>query len=649
MFDFFRKHTWLLKVVLGFVVIAFVGTGVYQGYGSLMNEDNATVAHIDGHALTRSEWDAAQREQIERVRRQMPSVDPKIFDTPDMKRQSLDAIVRDRVAQAAADHLHLSASDDRLQREMMTVPQLASLKRADGSFDVDAYKLMLMSQGMTPATFEARLRQDLMARQVFKGVDGSVIAPVTSTSDAIDALFQQREVQIQRFATKDSMGKPAPTDAEVEAFYKDPAHAAQFQAPETASIEYVVLDLATLKKGITVTDKDLHDYYAANEKRYTSLEERRASHILVKADANTSAADRTKAKAKAEALLAEVKKNPASFADVARKNSDDPGSAEKGGDLDFFGRGGLAAKPLEDAAFALKPDEIGPLVESEFGYHIVKLTGVRGGEKKPFDAVHADMESEIQTQQAQKKFSEAAVDFTNMVYEQPDSLKPVADKFKLDLQTAQDVHRTPAPGAKGALGSTKFLDQLFGTDAVRNKRNTEAVEIAPSTMVSGRVVKYEAAHQLPLADVKAKVRERLVAIQAAALARKAGEARLAELRAAPATVLTEPAVTVSRANPHELDRTLLDAVLTAPSSKLPAIVGVDLGDQGYAIAKVTKVLGRDPQAMDAARAQTQYAQAWGDAESQAYYAALKARYKVEIKPGALSAPSVDTSGGEPAR
>ncbi|MEP7294737.1 MAG: SurA N-terminal domain-containing protein [Burkholderiales bacterium] len=634
MFDFFRKHTWLLQLVLAFVVVAFVGTGVYQGYGSLTGNDSTTVATIDGRKLTRSEWEFAQREQIERVRKQMPNVDAKLFDTPEMKRQSLDAVVRERVTLAAADKLHLVVTDERLQRELLSVPQF---KGANGKFDMDAYKIVVQSQGMTPATFEARVRQDMSLRQVIQGVTGTVIAPPATTAAAFDAMFQQREVQVQRFATKDSIDKVNPTDADIEKFYKDPANALLFQAPETASVEYVVLDLAAIKKSITVSDKDLRDYYAANEKRYTSLEERRASHILVKVDASASAADRAKAKAKAESLLAEVKKNPASFADVARKNSDDPGSAEKGGDLDFFGRGGLAAKPLEDAAFALKADEIGPLVESEFGYHVIKLVAVRGGDKRSFESVRAEIEGEVQSQLAQKRFSEAAVEFTNMVYEQPDSLKPVADKFKLELRTAQDVHRTPAPGTAPALASPKFLDALFGADAVRNKRNTEAVEIAPSTMASGRVVKYEAAHQQPLADVKAKVRERLVTVQAAAQARKLGEARLVELKAAPTTALPEAAITVSRANPRELAGPLIDAVLKAPSAKLPTFVGVDLGDQGYAIAKIDKVLGRDPVAADAARAQSQYAQSWGEAESQAYYAALKTRFKVEIRPGVLAA------------
>lgn len=639
MFDFFRTRTWLLQVILGFVVLAFVGGGVYEGYGSFMRDEGTTVATVDGRKITRNEWEFAQREQIERIRRQMPNVDARLFDTPEMKRQSLDAVVRERVMLTAAEKLHLTTTDDRLQRLFASDPQLAFLRNPDGSVNKDA----LAAQGMSSEMFAQRLRQDLSVRQVASGIAASVWAPVSATDAALDAMFQLREVQVQRFATKDSIAAVAPADADIDKYYKDPANAPQFMAPELEDIEYVVLDLEALKKGVNVSEKELRDYYAANEKRYTSPEDRRAGHILVKVDAGASAADRAKAKARAEALLADVKKNPASFAEVARKYSDDPGSAEKGGDLDYFGRGGLAAKPLEDAAFALKPDEIGALVESEFGYHIVKLLAVRGGEKRGFDSVRAEIEGEVKGQLAQKRFSEAAVDFTNMVYEQPDSLKPVVDKLALELRSAQNIGRVPAPGAAGALANPKFLDALFGTDAIRNKRNTEAIEIGANTLVSGRVVKYQAAHQLPLADVKAKVRERLVTLQAAALARKLGEARLAELRAAPATVMTAPAVSVSRAQAHDLPGALVDAALKAPIATLPAFVGVDLGDQGYAVVKIIRVLGRDPLTADAARARSQYAQAWGDAESLAYYAALKTRYKVEIKPSALPAAATDAA------
>ncbi|CAN5255884.1 SurA N-terminal domain-containing protein [soil metagenome] len=643
MFDFFRKHTRVLQFILVLLIFpSFVLLGI-RGYNNSEGEQNATVAKVAGHDIKRSEWEVAQRDQIERVRRQMPNVDPKIFDTPEMKRQSLDALVRDRVMMAAAEKLNLVTTDDRLQRLFVSDPQFAFLRNPDGSVNKDA----LGAQGMSSEMFAQRLRQDISMRQVLLGVAGTVFAPAASTSAALDAMFQQREVQVQRFDTKDSLAKVAPTDADIEKFYKEPANALQFQAPEQSSIEYVVLDLDALKKGITVSDEDLRKYYTENLARYTTPEERRASHILIKAEKDAPAADRAKAKAKAEALLAEVKKNPASFADVARKNSEDPGSAEKGGDLDFFARGAMV-KPFEDAAFSLKQGEMSGVVESDFGYHVIQVTGARGGDKKSFEAVHAEIENEVKTQLAQKRYSEIASEFTNMVYEQPDSLKPVADKFKLELRTAQNIRRTPQPDATGPLANPKFLEALFASDALVKKRNTEALETAASQMVSGRVVTYSPAHQLPLADVKAKVREKLVTVQAAALARKLGEARLAELRAAPATALADAPQTISRAQPRELSRQVVDAVLKAPSATLPSIVGVDLGDQGYAVVKVTKVLGRDPVAANAAQAQTQYAQAWGDAEAQAYYAALKTRYKVDIKANAFGADSAAAGASAPA-
>ena len=633
MFDFFRKHTRVLQFLLVLLIFpSFVFFGI-QGYSGFTGSDNDTVAHVAGKAITRNEWETAQREQLDRVRRQMPNVDAKLFDTPEVKRQSLDAVIRERVMQAAAEKLNLVTSDDRLQRLFATDPQFAVVRNPDGSVNKDA----IAAQGMSSELFARRLRQDLSQRQVVLGLLGTAFAPVGVASSALDAMFQQREVQIQHFDVKDLLSQVNPTDADLEKYYKNAANANQFQAPERESIEYVVLDLDTVKAGLTVADKDLRDYYAANEKRFTVLEERRASHILVKAEQGASAADRSKAKAKIEALAAELKLNPAAFAELASKNSEDPGSAGKGGDLDFFARGGMAAKALDDAAFALKPGEISGVVESEFGFHLVKLTEVRGGQTRGFDAVRAEIEAELKTQLAQKRFAELAVEFTNMVFEQPDSLKPVADKFKLPLRTAQNIQRKPAPGATGALANAKFLEALFGNDAARNKRNTEAVEIAANTMVSGRVVEYAAARQLPLADVKELVRERVIAEQAALLARKLGEARLVALKAAPDTVLEQAAQTVSRAQPQALSAPLLNAILKAPAGQLPTFVGVDLGAAGYMVAKITKVLGRDPVVGDPVRAQTQYAQAWGDAEAQAYYSALKKRFKVDIKPNALQA------------
>ncbi len=636
MFDFFRKHTRLLQLImLPLIFVAFVFVGI-EGYTRFSEGGNATVAKVDGNPITRTEWDNAHRLQVERLRRQMPGVEASFFDSDEVRQRTLDQLIRERVTWAAVNKLHVVVTDDHVDRIFKTDPQFEAMRRPDGSLNRD----MLQAQGLSSSMFLERLRQDIASQQVLGGVAGSVIATPAAAAAALDAMFQQRELQVQRFDAKDYAARVTPTDAELEAYYKDPAHVAQFQAPEQASIEYVVLDLEALKKGITLSEEDLRSNYEQNAARYTTPQERRASHILIAADASASAQERAKAKAEAESLLEQIRKQPDSFAELARKHSDDPGSAERGGDIDFVGRD-ATTKPFEDALFALKPGEISGVVESEFGYHIIKLTGVRGGQKRSFDDVRAELESQVRNELAQKRFMEQALDFTNVVYEQPDSLQPAADKFKLEVRTAQNVRRTPAPGVQGPLADAKFLEALFSADTLRNKRNTDAVETGPNQLVSGRVVQYQPERLLPFAEVKEKVRALVVAQQASALARKDGEARLAEVKAAPQTALAGPAVTASRAQPKDLAQPVLDAALRADATQLPAVVGVDLGAQGYAVVRVTQVLGRDPLVGDMERAKAEYAQVWGDAEVQAYYAALKRRFGAEKTEHAAEAAPAD--------
>jgi peptidyl-prolyl cis-trans isomerase D len=635
MFDFVRSHMKLMQLILlPFLLLGFVFVGI-EGFKTNEGGANETIAKVGGRPITQGEFDFKHREQVDRVRRQAPNVDAKMFDTPEMKLRILDELVRERVLMVAAQKSHFVTTNDRLLHVYLNDPQFAPVRKPDGSVDAAALELALSQQGMTVADFENMLRRELETRQVMFGIGATAFAPTTAANEALDAMFQQREVQFERFDSKDFAAKVNPSAADIEAYYK--ANTARFQSPERASIEYVVLDLASLEKGITLPEDDLRKYYEQNAARYTAPEERRASHILIKADKSMSAEQRAQAKAKAESLLAELKKKPSAFAELARKNSQDPGSAEQGGDLDFFGRGAMV-KPFEDTVFALKPGQISDLVESDFGYHIIQLTQVRGGEKRSFESVRAEIADEVKKQEAQRRFSEASLDFTNTVYEQSDSLKPVADKLKLEIRTVANVQRTPSPGTEGPLASAKLLEALFSADALRNKRNIEAVEVGPNQLASARVVNYTPAATLSLAEVTPQVRELLVAQQSAALARKEGEARLAALRQAPDTVLKAPVQAVSRLQ-AQIPRELVNAVLKAPTDKLPAFVGVDLG-QGYVVVKVAKVAGRDPVAADSKQATAQYAQAWAAAESQAYYAALKKRFRVEVlhPPASASAP-----------
>ena len=620
MFEFIRKHNRIfLGLILLLILPSFVVFGI-QGYSGMTEGANSAVAKVDGHKITQAEWDASHQQQAQRVRQQRPEIDPKLLDSPEARAQTLDALVRERVLAVAADKLHLAVSSDRLQRLFVTDPQFAMLRNADNSINKD----LLAAQGMSAASFEARLRQDIVLQQVQGGITGSVLAAKAPVSQALDALLQRREIHFTKFKTADYLSKVNPSDADIEAYYK--GHEGDFRAPEQANVEYVVLDLSVLKKSVAVPEEDLRKYYSENASRYTAAEERRARHILVQAAKDAAPDVRQKAKAKAEGLLVEARKNPAGFAELAKKNSDDPGSAANGGDLDFFGRGAMV-KPFEDAAFAMKPGEISNVVESDFGYHIIQLEAVRGGEKKPFEAVRASIEDEVRQQGATQRWAEAAEQFTNTVYEQADSLQPVIDKLKLEKKTAT-VRRQPMPGASGPLVSAKLLDAIFGNDAVKNKRNTDAVETGPNQLTAARVLQYQPARTLPLSEVRDAVRQRLVASQAEALARKDGEARLAQLKANPADGSLTGPVVVSRPQPGALSATALDAVLAADASKLPAVLGLALPDEGYLVARIDKLLPRETNVEQDQALKAQYAQAWARAEAEAYYRALSTRFKV---------------------
>lgn len=627
MFDFIRKHTkWTMALLFLLIVPSFILVGMNSSRQS--GSDGGVVAKVDGKEITQPEWDRAHMKEVDRIRASMPTLDPKLLDSPQARYATLERMVQERVIAAAANKFKLTTSDQRLARELHQSPEIAALRRPDGALDMERYRQLLANQGMSPEMFEASVRADLSNRQVLGAIAASGFAANSVADVALNAYFEKREIQVSRFNTADYAARLTPSDTDLDQFYK--ANEKLFQAPEQASIEYVVLDMASVMKGIALNESDLKTYYDQNVQRLSGAEERRASHILIASPKTAPAADRAKAKAKAEELLAQVTKAPETFAEVARKNSDDPGSAAKGGDLDFFSRGAMV-KPFEDAAFALKRGEISKVVESDFGYHIIKLTDIRAPKQRSFEEMKPEIEAELKKEQALKKFSDAAEAFTNGVYEQSDSLKPVADRLKLEIKTASKVTRQPPAGTTGVLANPKFLNALFSPDAIEKKRNTEAIEVGPSQLASGRIVQYTPARTLPMAEVKDTVRLRWLAQRGAEEARKDGEAKLAAWKAAPATASMPAAVLVSRTQTQQLPVPVVEAALRADTTALPAFSGVDLGAQGYAIVKVVKVVSRDtPSEANAKQEHLQYAQWWTSAESLAYYKGLKERFKAEI-------------------
>ena len=613
------------------IIPSFVLFGI-DGY-SRFQDKGETVGRVGGNDISQGEWDGAHKIEVDRIRASMPSVDSKLLDSPEARYATLERLVRERVLSEAATSLQLQTGDARLAGELQQNPTIASLRMPDGKLDMERYRQLAASQGLTPEGFEARVRRDLSTRQVESGIANTGFAGNQLADLSLNAYFSRREIQMVRFSPADFAAKVTPTDAELETFYKD--NQVLFKAPESASIEYVVLDLDTVKKSITLSDADLRSYYDQNIARLSGSQERRASHILINAARTAPAADREKAKARAQELLVEVRKAPDSFADLAKKNSQDSGSAPAGGDLDFFPRGAMV-KPFEEAAFALKKGDVSDVVESDFGYHIIKVTDIKEPKQKTFEELRAGIESDLKTQQAKLKFAETAEAFTNGVYEQPDSLKPVADKLKLEIRTASNLMRQPAPqtppGASGLLTNPKLLTAIFNPDSVEKKRNTEAVETAPNQLSAARVTQYTAARTLPFADVRASVREKLVTQRSIELAKKEGAEKLAGWKASPASAAWPAAIVVSRDQPQGVLPQVLDAALRSDSAAWPAVLGIDLDAQGFALVKVVSGVARPTPAGTAAQQErAQYVQGWTGAENIAYYNLLKERFKAQIK------------------
>lgn len=633
MFEMIRQHNRAIMFVLVLLVFpSFVFFGV-QGY-SRMDGAEGKVATVDGVDITQAEWDNAFRFQVEQLRQTNPNIDASLFDTPRVRNQVLEQLVRERIIFAAAQKLHLNPSDERLQRAFVADPQFASIRNEDGSINREA----LAQQGLSSEAFAARLRQDLALRQVTQPISTSALVPAQAASAALGALFQQREVQLVRFEAKDYKDKVSADDKEVRAFYDDAAQASMFMAPEIVDIEYVVIDLAEITRGITISEEEIKRYYddPSHAARFTSTEQRRARHILVKVDAGASADDKAKAKAKAEQILAQVQKDRASFPAVAKAQSDDTVSAQNGGDLDYFARDAMVA-PFANAVFSMKKGDLSGVVETEFGFHVIELLDVRGGEKQPLDAVRPTILDELRRPQADKLYAEKVAAFNDSIDDQSDSLKPTAEKLGLTLQEAKGVQRTAPQGVQGPLANPALLKAVFEPEALSSKRNTRPIDLGSGQIAAARVLSHTPSRKLPFEAVADQVKAQVLDRKAQQAARAAGEAKLAEWRASAGSADLPAAVTLSRVSTQGQSRQLIDAVMREPADKLPAWAGIDLGAQGYVVARINKVLPAEASAGGAA-ATIQYGFAWGAAEEQAYLGALRERFKVKLKaPAAASA------------
>lgn len=611
MLQVFREHKrWLMFIAMVLIIPSFVVTGIYS-YNRMSQSDNAIV-QVGEAKITPEQFDMAKREQLERLRQQMgESFRANILDNEQAREDILRMLMDDSAITQTVAKNHVMVSE----AEAVALIKNADALKQDGKFSPELYEQFLRSQGKSDQQFVAQVQRDLEKEVLIAGVSNAYPVPKALVEQMHEILTNERQVRTLTINAADFLNSVSVSDDEVKAYYS--AHLSEFLSPEHIKAEYIVLSPENFKDQKANPD-DIKAYYEQNKNRWSIPEQRRASHILIEFGDDKAAALK-----KAEGILAEVKADPSKFAGVAEKESQDPGSASQGGDLSFFGKG-VMTKAFEDAVFhAKKGDIVGP-VETEFGYHIIYVTDIQAGSVEPFEAVKPEIEREYAEQMAIRTFSERADEFTNMVYEQSDSLEPTAQKFGLKVETTDFVTRNGVTDPElGRIINDRVAEALFGSECLKEKRNSNAIEVQSNTLVAARVVEYYPENERALDDVKSIIGEKLRAQKAAEKAFEAGKAKLAELQKSKSLEGFSDEVWVSRQNQQGQETSLINAELALETSKLPAYTGATLANGSYAIAYVEAARTHQANEAELRGLARELGSIYGEADRAGYLEALK--------------------------
>ncbi len=623
MFDWIHNNRRFAQVVLAIIFLPFAFVGVDSYFKG--SDATAPVATVAGQTITQQEFNVALRERQESLQSMSGGrIDPAMLDNPELRLGVAEGLVNQRLLWVQATRANLTATDQQLRAMLEQAPVFQD----NGKFSLDLYRQYLKTRGKGELEFEGELRRDLLMRQVDDAYTESAFLPRTVVQRMLKLTETQREVSTFTFAPERFESKATVEGGAAKKYYD--SRLDEFRLPEQVRVEYVALTIDSLLPSTTVDPEEVKKSYDDVASKSQVQESRQASHILITADAKAPAEEKQKAKAKAEDLLKQIKSKPASFADLAKAHSQDPGSAEKGGDLGSFKRGDMV-KAFSAAAYDMKVGDIAGPVETEYGYHIIKLTGITEGKLPSFESMRGQLETDLKSQRAGKKFAELAEQFNNAAFEQSDSLKAAADLAKAPLQQSAWFSRNAATDAR--LSNPKLLQAIFSDEVLRNKRNTEAVEVTPGNLVVARLLEHRPSTVRPFDNVQAEISTKLQRQRATQLAAQEGRAALEKLRQGKDAEVTwgEPQMINFSSQIKGMNEEVRKQILRADVAKLPGYSGVE-SPSGYTLIRITRVV--EPEKLDAEKEKNiaqAMQQAVGQEQFSAYLASLKLKGDVKIR------------------
>ena len=574
-----RMKGWFARILLGLIIISFALFGVdayFKGSG-----DGQWVAEVGTQKISAIDFDDMVRQEQTRLRSQGETDSAKL-ESAELKRRVLDQMIRERVLLQAAISGGYEIGDDAVLPAVVNNPVF----HENGQFSEQRFEQFLRAQRMTRAQFFQSLKQDTLVNNMMGVPLASVLVPKSVSDHLARLLGEQREVSKALVAVEPFLAKARVDEAAIAAYYKD--HPALSRVEEQAKVEYLVFSPDALLPGVTVSDADAKAYYDQHLDQFSTPEQREASHILIRIPPDAKEAERKAAEQKAAEVFKQAKADPAQFAALAKRYSQDPSTAGRGGDLGIITPGSIFPD-VEKTLFTMKAGDVAGPVRSPAGLHILFLKSVKPAAQRPFAEVKDLAMEGARRQAAMRRFDEEVDKFGDLVYAQFGSLKPAADQYKLTIQTSGWIGRQGA--ASGVLKNDRLLQALFSDEAIRQKRNTEAIEVAPNTLVAARILEYKPAGQRPMAEVRADIERILARQQAEKLAAEQGARDVAELRQgrAVAGLAFGPAKSVTRQNAEGFAPAEVRAVFQAKAAPLPAYAGLALEQGGYAVYRISAV------------------------------------------------------------
>ncbi len=620
MLENLRKYgqTKAAQVILALIVIPFALFGIDSYLNQASN--NVSIAKVNGYKILLPEYNRAIENIRNRIVSEGKKVDPLMFDSFEFRESVVDSLITKQLLNNDIRESKFKISDQQLSQYIFGMPEF----QKDGKFSQELYDNVLKNNQLTPNKFEESIRKDLLIQQVRDGLQKLTFIPPNNLSETLKATSQQREISIAEFKTKDYMTKANIAEKDMQAFYEQ--NKSKFLAPEQVKAEFVVFSLANILPSISVTEDEIKTFYKTNSDKFQNQQQREASHILLAISKNAPPAEKAKVKAKADDILSQIRKSPKEFEVLARKFSQDPESAKKGGDLGAFGRG-MMVKPFDDAVFSMKVNEVSNIVESDFGYHIIKLTKITG-EGVGYDAIKTQIKGELIYQKGQEKFAALAEEFSNKVYEQSSSLDMVSKKFNLPIQKTDWISRSDT---EKFFKNEALMSALFSKESIKDRRNTEAIEVTPNNLISARIIEYKSQSTKPFDDIKKNVEDYLRFEAAKKMVISLGEVALKSVADPSQKIIWEPAGFVDRKNSKGLSEAIINHTYKMPTEKLPSYSGFVDGNNGYVIVKVSKVAFPNDNNEENKRAFTlDYTEALSYEYLSAYLKGLKARANVSV-------------------